>query len=273
MRFLVLAGVFLALTTPTWSDVLSAATTVANCALGGTVVSDPSACSFGGGSASAVLSPFVGIRAGASGFGDDNGAFAQARYSFAVVGGNPGDQVPVDIVVDLRTAASVNGIDDIGGGIADAFADINVLNHGQSILEKCASTDRINRDLCGVNGFSGSIAITALSGDVSNQLQLRAIAGTGPDPFGDSLSAFAFADPFIFVDPTFPGADQYSIVLSEGVGNGIASTVPEPGTLLPLGVVLAAFALLGLRPGKSSPKFCSLRCDPGPQSSRNRRKK
>jgi len=253
MRFLVLAGVLSALATPTWSDVLPAAATVANCALGGTVVTDPSACSFGGGSASASLSPFVGIQAGASGFGQANGAVAQAKYAFEVVGGNPGDVVPVDIVVDLRTAASVNGLDDIGGGIADAFADINVLNHGQSILDKCASTDRINRDLCGVASFSGAIAITAMSGDLSNQLQLRAIAGTGPDSFGDSLSASAFADPSIFVDPAFPGAGQYSIVLSPGVGNGIASTVPEPTTLVPLGAILALFLLLGLRSGKSSP--------------------
>ena len=60
--------------------------------------------------------------------------------------------------------------------------------------------------------------------DLSNQLQLRVSADTGSDPFGDSLSAFAFADPLIIVDPNFPGADKYSIVLSPGVGNGIAST-------------------------------------------------
>jgi hypothetical protein len=212
-------------------------------------------CSFGGASASASLSPFVGIQAGASGFGQSNGAVAQAKYSFEVVGGNPGDLVPVDVSFDLRTAASVNGIDDIGGGIADAFADINVLNHGQSILEKCASTDRITRDLCGVDFFSGSIALTAMSGDLSNQLQLRAIAGTGPDPFGDSLSASAFADPFIFVDPAFARAGQYSIVLSPDVGNGIASPVPEPATLLPLVAIFALFPLLRRGPRESSPPF------------------
>jgi hypothetical protein len=72
------------------------------------------------------------------------------------------------------------------------------------------------------------IAITALSGDTSNQILLRAIAGTGPDPFGNSLSASAFADPFIFVDPGVAGASQYSIVLSPGVANGLPASVPEP---------------------------------------------
>ncbi len=254
MRIFVLAGVLSALATPTWSDVIPAGTTVASCQFGGTIVTDPSACSFGGGSASATLSPFVGLQAASSGFGQSNGAIAQAKYSFEVVGGNPGDVVPVDILVGLRTAASVNGIDDMGGGIAGGFADINVLNHGQSIVEKCASTDRINRDLCGVDHFSGSLATTAVSGDLSNQLQLRVSADTGSDPFGDSLSAFAFADPLIIVDPNFPGADKYSIVLSPGVGNGIASTVPEPVTLVPLGAILALFPLLGLRPGKSLPR-------------------
>jgi hypothetical protein len=232
-----------AVTTPAWSDVLPSATTIANCALGGTVVSDPSACSFGGGNASAVLDPFVGIQAGAAGFGVDNGAVAQVKYSFEVVGGNPGDAVLVDILVDLRTAATVDGLDNNGDGISDAFADITVLNHGTGVVERCASTDRINRDLCGVNEFAGSITMTALSGDTSNQVLLRAIAGTGPDSFGNSLSAFAFADPFIFVDPGVAGASQYSIVLSPGVANGLPTSVPEPAEWFLVAATI--FLLLG----------------------------
>jgi hypothetical protein len=50
---------------------------------------------------------------------------------------------------------------------------------------------------------------------------------------GDSLrseSASASADPFIFIDPAFPNAALYSIVVSPGVGNSTAA-VPEPASV------------------------------------------
>jgi len=230
---------------PAWSGVLPPATTVTICSQAGTSVSDPVACSVGGASASVILSPFAGLQAGATGFGVSNGSLAQLKYGFEVLGGNPGDQVPVDILFDLRTAASVDGLDATFGVVAGAEADLNVLNQGQSIFFKCASTARFPTDLCGVSSFSGSGSITAISGDTSNQLQLRVVAGTGPDSFPDSLAAFAFADPLIFVDPGFAGASQYSIVLTSGVGNGIASPVPEPAE----GLLAAAgmLAILGRR--------------------------
>jgi hypothetical protein len=132
-----------ALTTPAWGDVLPSATTVANCALGGTVVSDPSACSFGGANASASLNPFVGIQAGASGFGVNNGSVAQVKYNFEVVGGNPGDAVPLDIMFDLRTAATVDGLDNNGGGISTAFADITVLHQGSGGVNPSTDTRKL----------------------------------------------------------------------------------------------------------------------------------
>ena len=56
-------------------------------------------------------------------------------------------------------------------------------------------------------------------------------------------SASATLDPTFTIDPTFADAPQYSIILSEGIGNQPAQStpVPEPGTL----AVLVA-ALLGL---------------------------
>jgi hypothetical protein len=41
-------------------------------------------------------------------------------------------------------------------------------------------------------------------------------------------STGAFLDPIFFIDPTFAGADQYSIETSFGIGN--VSAVPEPST-------------------------------------------
>ena len=234
--------VFAAFAAPAWSGVLSPSTTVTICSQSGTSVTDPVVCSVGGASASAVLSPFVGVRAAATGFGVSNGSLAQVKYSFEVVGGNPGDEVPVDILFDLRASATVDGLDATFGGIASAQADLNVLHQGQSIFFQCASSVTFSSP-CGGTSFAGTTAMTAVSGDTSNQVQLRALAGTGPNPFPNSLDASAFADPLIFVDPTFPGAGQYSVVLTDGVGNGIASTVPEPaeGWLAAAGLL----ALLG----------------------------
>ncbi len=237
---------------PGWSSALPPTATVTICNQNGTSASDPVACSVGGASASATLSPFVGLHAAATGFGASNGALAQVKYSFEVVGGNPGDQVPVDIQFDLRTGATVDGIDATFGAIAGAQADITVLNQGQSIFFQCASTERFPTDSCGVSAIFGSATVTATSGDTSNQLQLRVVAGTGPDPFQDSLAAFAFADPFIFVDPGFAGASEYSIVLTPGVGNGIPGSVPEPAEwLLAISGVLV---LLGCR--ALAPRHC-----------------
>ena len=226
---------------PAWSGVLSPSTTVTICIQAATRVSDPAVCSDGGASASAFLSPFAGVQASATGFGVSNGSVAQVKYGFEVVGGTAGDEVPVDILFDLRASATVDGVDATFGGIASAQADLDVLHQGQSIFFQCASSVRFP-DACGTSSFSGIAGITAVSGDTSNQVQLRALAGTGPNPFPNSLDASAFADPLIFVDPGFAGASQYSIVLTSGVGNGIASTVPEPeeGWLAAAGMLMIA---------------------------------
>ena len=63
---------------------------------------------------------------------------------------------------------------------------------------------------------------------------------------GDSLlatSASASADPFIFIDPSFPGAALYSIAVSPGVGNAEITVAPEPGTI---SLFLGMAALLGV---------------------------
>jgi len=58
-------------------------------------------------------------------------------------------------------------------------------------------------------------------------------------------SASAKADPFIFLDPSFPGADLYSIVVSPGVGN--AASVPEPGTAMLMALAALAMGILRCR--------------------------
>jgi hypothetical protein len=70
-------------------------------------------------------------------------------------------------------------------------------------------------------------------------LQIAAAASGTARLFAESASATA--DPFLFVDPSFPNASVYSILVSPGVGNVPVptATAPEPAS-----VVLFALAVL-----------------------------
>ena len=51
----------------------------------------------------------------------------------------------------------------------------------------------------------------------------------------------AWADPYIYIDPAFVGGDQFSLLISEGIGNTPLSAVPEPSTW-----AILLFAVAGL---------------------------
>jgi len=55
-------------------------------------------------------------------------------------------------------------------------------------------------------------------------------------------AAYAVVDPFFEIDPTFAAANNYSLVLSAGIGNAPPASVPEPSSL-----VLVGAALVGMR--------------------------
>jgi hypothetical protein len=67
-------------------------------------------------------------------------------------------------------------------------------------------------------------------------------AGSGAqfDEFGS-----AFVDPFIYIDPAFPDASLYSVIVSPGVGNGAPAPgqVPEPATLCLVGMGIGVLRL------------------------------
>jgi hypothetical protein len=54
-------------------------------------------------------------------------------------------------------------------------------------------------------------------------------------------SAIGTADPYIFVDPSFPSAANFRVIVSDGIGNIPNSSVPEPATIVLLGLGLATF--------------------------------
>jgi hypothetical protein len=169
--------------------------------------------------AAVTVLPFVGLSANAMstpGVGSFT-ATANLQYSFEVVGGNAGDQVPLLIQTSLFTSATPDAI---------AYSSLLVttsLVSDQQIVECTDITD------CSSSNFSGTVSVAATSGSIDTlSFEIEASAGF---TITDNQYAHASADPLIYVDPSFSGADNYSILLSDGVGNGIAPA-PEPGTFI-----------------------------------------
>jgi hypothetical protein len=144
-----------------------------------------------------------------------------------------GDAVPLLIATELATAVSAPD-----GGSASASLFVHSSSGG-------AIPDReivvCSNGSCGASGstFSGTLATTGFSGDDGDFIVLDLIAGVG-DSFG-ARSADASADPWIYIDPTFAGASQYRIAVSDGIANAI-SAVPEPSTFALLALGLGALA-------------------------------
>jgi hypothetical protein len=193
------------------------------------------------------LLPFAGLSSYATVTGgviDDFSGFGVLNYDFEVIGGTPGDDVPLLISTNLLTSVSADG------GDGYAFSEILVSTALANNLGEVACTATSNGCLGEYpSEFSGTFGVNATSGTFDT-VHLEIEASASPIPTAGA-SAFASADPLIYVDPSFAGANNYSILLSDGVGNATSAT-PEPGTLmlmcgcLPLLFFARRFAMLGL---------------------------
>ena len=210
--------------------------TVAEC-VDFSVIDDPGSCFVSGNDASAsaflTLAPFLSLGAQSSSgpindlFNPGAGAVATVDYSFQVVGGNPGDVVPILIATGLSATAS---------SFSHAFGFAETVVHtsfGDASRVVCTN------NTCGTTdtSFSGVFAWSAISQETGDTIHLSVEAESGDSPLAESANAAA--DPFIFIDPTFAGAANYSVQVSPGVANSLPSSVPEPATL-----ALSAAALL-----------------------------
>jgi hypothetical protein len=161
-------------------------------------------------------------------------AILSVAYSFEVVGGKPGDVVPLLIATDMSTS-------DTGDANAYAFIDvITGLGGGSALYCSVGGAGTP----CASSSFSGTISASAASG-AADTLTLEVSAGAALLDGIFTSSSSASADPYIYVDPSFAGAANYEILVSPGVGNSPVAT-PEPGTLL-LIFVLSPLVLVARR--------------------------
>lgn len=176
------------------------------------------------------------------------GAHGQLQYSFQVTGGTPGDIVPLDFALALSASSSNSDRDR-----SRAFAAITVHTGvvGTVTLKHFDTADLAGGSFSGILTFSETSKshIQATSGAIGDFLFLEADAfasGRNETPELSATTEFAeaTADPFIFVDPDFPNASLYSIVVSPGVSNAPIAAVPEPATPALVGAALGALGLL-----------------------------
>jgi PEP-CTERM motif len=156
------------------------------------------------------------------------GANSALTYYYTVDGPDDGP-IAIGIAPNLLTSAGPDNT---------AFAGIST-SQGTN---RCADT---NEGLCSGSQFDGTLIDMDEPGQVYF-VHLEAVASVGV--FGGS--AFASADPHIFVESTDPNADLYSIRLSDGVANGVAPPpggVPEPSTWAMLILGFAGIGLAGYR--------------------------
>jgi len=150
-------------------------------------------------------------------------------------GGSYGVSSKVDYHIEVIGAAGVNVpyYFDTAGGITatgqfgTGSATVSLIAPGgigltgftaQTILEEDGTV------ACSGGCVNSTQHISLLS---NTQYAIEVSAGAGAFT-NSAASVHAWADPFIFIDPTFANGNQFSLLISDGVGNTPA--VPEPST-------------------------------------------
>jgi len=220
-----------------------AATSVVDCtADDGSQVGGASNCAVDHSTAAVTTSPFVLLTASAAydgGTPANSGGFVVLNYNFEVVGGTRDTVVPVDIDAVLKQLAFNSG-----NSSAYGFAEVIVSTPSSSTSAVICTSGCIDA----ATSLATTLQIDVFADEPGSNLvtlEVEALAGGYADIPPNSASASA--DPLIHVDPGFADAGAYSIVLSDGVGNGIAA-VPEPGSLA---MMLGGLAFAGFGAGMS----------------------
>jgi len=204
---------------------------------GGTFPVGPASCEIGpqppdapGTSAEIAIQPFVKLGAKAEAdFGEEadrSGATAivALQYDFALTGGHPGDLVPILVHTSLHT--DVTQSEDPNNSNS-AAAVINVFSlSAPNVIASTFACSVSPGDCGGDEDVDENLALTMASGSAGRVFMQIIVAASSTS----GGSAGADMDPFIFVDPHFANAADYTITVASGVANAlpVAPPVPEP---------------------------------------------
>jgi hypothetical protein len=174
-------------------------------------------------------------------------AFLNLTYQLLIVGPVGRQSVNVGVQGDLRTQISFFFLPVGSQTGPDATAALSINVHGQPVGSLFdASLDQTQPGTMD----SPISAFRQMPVGVPIDITLHADAFSGSTDIGPQLaplaaSVFAEADPFFFIDPGSPDADQFTILVSPDVGNiGSVPSVPSPVVGAGLPGILAA-GLLG----------------------------
>ncbi len=165
------------------------------------------------------------------------GASLSITYYFEVTGGNIGD--PVSVLMDSILRSAGTGANFESFSAADAMVSLSVNGNTVSHLLQygCGPGN------CGFQqNWAGTLAMQMAVGDIGTvwvETDIDTEAGISGCPGVNCVQGLAtastLADPYIYIDPNTPNAWEYSIVVSDGIGNTPLGSTPEPSSLMLVG--------------------------------------